>query len=161
MAIGMSSPQLASGTQRPNVVCPQLKTGLSRDTVARDWQGAGTQGAAAFLNKDCFGDRGDQTPGNAPRYFSSLRVDGIHNVDMNIYKSFVPGEGLKLDVRAEMFNFFNHPRSGSQIRRWEMTHSGPLLRWRRLHAAFLPVWRAHAVLVRLETRGVGCVALSG
>jgi hypothetical protein len=112
MAIGMSSPQLANGTQRPNVVCPQLKTGLSMDTVARNWQTAGNQGSPAFLNASCFGDPGDQNPGNAPRYFSSLRVNGIHNVDMNIYKSFVPREGMKLDVRAEMFNFFNHPRFG-------------------------------------------------
>jgi hypothetical protein len=112
MAIGMSSPQLANGTQRPNVVCPQLKTGLSMDTVARNWQTAGNPGSPAFLNASCFGDPGDQNPGNAPRYFSSLRVNGIHNVDMNIYKSFVPREGMKLDVRAEMFNFFNHPRFG-------------------------------------------------
>ncbi len=112
MALGMSTPRLANGTQRPNVVCPQLKTGLSMDAVARDWQNAGNPGAAAFLNASCFGDPGDQTPGNAPRYFSSLRVDGIHNLDMNIYKSFVPKEGIKLDVRAEMFNFFNHPRFG-------------------------------------------------
>ena len=112
MALGMASPQLANGTQRPNVVCPQLKTGLSMDTVARNWQTAGSPGSPAFLNADCFGDPGDQTPGNAPRYFSSLRVDGIHNVDLNVYKSFVPREGMKLDVRAEMFNFFNHPRFG-------------------------------------------------
>jgi hypothetical protein len=113
MAIGMSSPQLANGTQRPNVVCPQLKTGLSMDTVARNWQAAGDLAKeSTFLNPSCFGDPGDQTPGNAPRYFSSLRVDGIHNVDMNIYKSFVPREGMKLDVRVEMFNFFNHPRFG-------------------------------------------------
>jgi hypothetical protein len=82
------------------------------DTVARNWQTAGNQGSPAFLNASCFGDPGDQNPGNAPRYFSSLRVNGIHNVDMNIYKSFVPREGMKLDVRAEMFNFFNHPRFG-------------------------------------------------
>jgi hypothetical protein len=112
MAIGMSSAQLANGTQRPNVVCPQLKTGLSMDTVARNWQTAGNPGSPAFLNMNCFANPGDQNPGNAPRYFSSLRVNGIHNVDMNIYKSFVPREGMKLDLRAEMFNFFNHPRFG-------------------------------------------------
>jgi hypothetical protein len=37
-------------------------------------------------------------------------VNGIHNIDMNIYKSFVPKEGMKIDLRAEMFNAFNHPR---------------------------------------------------
>ena len=72
----------------------------------------GDQPPFPFLKQDCFAGPGDQKPGNAPRYFSNLRVNGIHNVDMNIYKSFVPKEGMKLDVRVEMFNFFNHPRFG-------------------------------------------------
>lgn len=118
MAIGMSSAQLANGTQRPNVVCPQLRTGLSMNAVAMNWQANaqaisnGQPPVAAFLNTNCFANPGDQNPGNAPRYFSGLRVDGIHNVDLNLYKSFVPREGMKVDVRAETFNFFNHPRFG-------------------------------------------------
>jgi hypothetical protein len=111
MAIGMASAQLANGSQRPSVVCPQLKTGVSMNEAAMNWQNPGSP-SAYFLNMNCFANPGDQNPGNAPRYFSNLRVDGIHNVDMNIYKSFVPREGMKLDVRAEMFNFFNHPRFG-------------------------------------------------
>ena len=111
MTIGMSSAQLANGTQRPNVVCSQLKTGFSMNDAAMNWQNTDLP-AAHFLNQDCFAKPGDQNPGNAPRYFSNLRVNGIHNIDMNIYKSFVPKEGMKLDVRVEMFNFFNHPRFG-------------------------------------------------
>ena len=116
MAIGMSSPRLANGTQRPDVVCGQLKTGLSMKDVAMNWQqnsnaeSAGNAPVASFINPSCFADPGDQNPGNAPRYFPGLRVNGIHDVDMNIYKSFVPKEGMRIDVRAEMFNAFNHPR---------------------------------------------------
>ena len=77
--------------------------------VAMSWQSATP---LSFFNSSCFADPGDQNPGNAPRYFSGLRVDGIHNMDVNLYKSFVPKEGMKLDVRAEMFNFTNHPRFG-------------------------------------------------
>jgi hypothetical protein len=29
---------------------------------------------------------------------------------MNLYKSFVPKEGMKIDLRAEIFNVANHPR---------------------------------------------------
>jgi hypothetical protein len=118
MAMGMASARLANGSQRPNVVCPQLKTGLSMNDVALNWQNNSTAinngqpPPAPFFNSSCFADPGDQNPGNAPRYFSGLRVDGIHNVDLNLYKSFVPKEGMKLDVRAEMFNFTNHPRFG-------------------------------------------------
>jgi hypothetical protein len=116
MGLGMSDPRLANGTQRPNVICPQLKTGLSMDAVARNWQNVGVfPGQTAYLNANCVADPGDQNPGNAPRYFSNLRVDGIHDVDLNLYKSFVPKEGMKIDVRAEIFNLANHPRFGQPI----------------------------------------------
>ena len=107
LALGMSDARLANGTQRPQVVCSQLKTGTSVHSAALTWQNANPD---AFLNSNCFGDPGDQVPGNAPRYFSGLRTDGIHNTDLNIYKSFVPKEGMRIEVRAEMFNAFNHPR---------------------------------------------------
>ena len=37
-------------------------------------------------------------------------MNGIHDVDMNLYKSFVPKEGVTIDLRAEVFNLLNHPR---------------------------------------------------
>ena len=109
MALGMANARLANGTQRPEVVCSQFKTGTSVHTAALSWQDATP---AAYLNANCFADPGDQVPGNAPRYFSGLRVDGIHNLDLNIYKSFVPKEGMRIEVRAETFNALNHPRFG-------------------------------------------------
>jgi Carboxypeptidase regulatory-like domain len=118
MAIGMADGRLANGSQRPDVVCPQLKSGTSMHDVALNW-GAnataisnGLPPVATFFNANCFADPGDQIPGNAPRYFPGLRVDGIHNADLNFYKSFVPKEGMRLEVRAEIFNFTNHPRFG-------------------------------------------------
>ena len=69
--------------------------------VALNWQnnsaaiGGGQPLPAPFFNSNCFADPGDQNPGNAPRYFSGLRVDGIHNMDVNLYKSFVqPASGV-------------------------------------------------------------------
>ncbi len=111
--IAMSTPRLANGSQRPNVICPQLTTGVSLHAAALQWQNAGgTTPGTAYLNANCFADPGDQNPGNAPRNFSNLRVNGIHNVDLNLYKSFVPKEGMRIEVRADMFNFTNHPRFG-------------------------------------------------
>jgi len=114
MALSMSNARLANGTQRPQVICPQLKTpGATLHNVALQWAnvGSGTP-TPSYFNGICFGDPGDQNPGNAPRYFSGLRVDGIHNADLNLYKSFVPKEGMRLEVRAEIFNLTNHPRFG-------------------------------------------------
>ena len=116
IALGMSNPRLANGTQRPNIICSQLKTGLSMKDVAANWQANGyaeSGGSAppfSFINSGCLADPGDQNPGNAPRYYPGLRVNGIHNIDANLSKSFVPKEGMKIDLRAEMFNAFNHPR---------------------------------------------------
>jgi len=107
MAIGMNSARLANGTQRPDVVCSQLKSGASMKAVALSWN---NPTPLSFFNSNCFGDPGDQNPGNAPRYFPGLRVNGIHNVDLNLYKSFIPKEGMKIDLRAEIFNLANHPR---------------------------------------------------
>lgn len=113
MSLAMANARLANGTQRPQVVCSQLKTGTSMHAAALDWENVGVAAnPAAYLNANCFADPGDQIPGNAPRYFSGLRVDGIHNMDLNVYKSFVPKEGMRVEVRAEMFNFTNHPRFG-------------------------------------------------
>ncbi|HEY6338952.1 MAG TPA: carboxypeptidase-like regulatory domain-containing protein [Candidatus Sulfotelmatobacter sp.] len=111
MAISMANARLANGTQRPQVFCNlPPKSGWSMHDVALQWENVGVTATPSYFNANCFGDPGDQIPGNAPRYFSNLRVDGIHNMDLNLYKSFVPKEGMRLEVRAEMFNFFNHPR---------------------------------------------------
>jgi len=107
LAIPMSSPRLMDGNQRPNVVCPQLKSGISMRSAALSWENATP---LSFFNASCFADPGDEIPGNAPRYFPGLRTDGIHNFDVNIFKEFIPKEGTRLEVRAEFFNFFNHPR---------------------------------------------------
>jgi len=107
LSLSMSNARLANGTQRPQVLCSQWKTGTSVHAAALTWQNASPD---AYLNSNCFGDPGDQVPGNAPRYFSGLRSDGIHNTDLNIYKSFVPKEGTRIEVRVEMFNAFNHAR---------------------------------------------------
>lgn len=54
-----------------------------------------------------------QTPsfqfGNAPRYFPHLRAPGFNNTDLAIQKWFTIRENYRIQFRAEMFNFVNHP----------------------------------------------------
>jgi hypothetical protein len=107
--VSMGGPRLADGNQRPNVLCGG-RTGTSMDTAAIQ--------QTPFLDVNCFADPGDQVPGNAPRYFSTLRTDGIHNVDSNLYKEFVPKEGMKIQLRAEFYNLFNHPRFAPPDTTW-------------------------------------------
>ncbi len=104
LAIYNSVGRLADGNPRPEVICSQLRSGLSYR------QAAASGGSLSYLNQDCFADPGDNIPGNAPRHFSNLRGDGIRNLDLSLSKEFKIREGKLLQVRAETFNSFNHQR---------------------------------------------------
>ena len=104
LAVYNSVGRLADGNPRPDLVCSQLRTGLSYR------QAAASGGSLFYLNQDCFADPGDNIPGNAPRHFSNLRGDGIRNMDTSLSKEFKIREGKILQVRFEMFNAFNHQR---------------------------------------------------
>lgn len=104
IAIGMSLPRAADGTQRPNVTCGNPATGISYHNAAATGN--------PFLNVACFADPGDQQLGNAPRYFESLRLEGIRNLDAAMRKEFAIKERLRLQVRFEAFNVLNRTRFG-------------------------------------------------
>jgi len=110
LAISMADPRLQDGNQRPNVLCGG-RTGISNGRAAL------TQ--TPYLNINCFADPGDQMPGDAPRYFPGLRTDGIHNFDASIYKEFAPRESMKVQLRADVFNSFNHPRFAPPDSAWD------------------------------------------
>ncbi|MBT9330104.1 TonB-dependent receptor [Acidipila sp. 4G-K13] len=102
MPISMSSPRIADGNQRPDVVCSQVLTGISVHRAAFTDQ--------PYLNQNCFADPGDQQPGNAPRYFSNIRADSIHNFDVSFMKSISLPRESNLEIHADFFNFTNTPR---------------------------------------------------
>jgi hypothetical protein len=115
ISIVMANPRLADGNQRPNVLCSAVSSGFSYHQAAANGQDIANgapldPSTASVFNANCFGDPGDQVPGTAPRYFSNLRGDGIHNADLSFSKEFVVREGMKLQVRGEFFNFTNTPR---------------------------------------------------
>ncbi|MGC1783098.1 MAG: TonB-dependent receptor [Acidobacteriaceae bacterium] len=106
--IYMGSPRLADGNQRPNVVCPtagSLTTGISIHHAA--------EYGVPYLNANCFADPGDQQAGDAPRYFSILRTDGIHQADLSLEKIYkLGGRKGQVEVHADCFNCTNTPRFG-------------------------------------------------
>jgi hypothetical protein len=107
ISIGMNLPRLADGNQRPNVTCSNPATGISYHQAAAT--------GAPFFNAGCFSDPGDQQLGDAPRYFESLRLDGIRNVDAAMRKQFSITESAKLQIRVEAFNVFNRSRFGLPV----------------------------------------------
>lgn len=106
--IFMGNPRLADGNQRPNVTCPNsnsLTTGISIHHAAFN--------QVPYINANCFSDPGDQQAGDAPRYFSRLRTDGIHEADITLEKVFTFGPRAgHLEVHADCFNCTNTPRFG-------------------------------------------------
>jgi hypothetical protein len=102
MPISMANPRLVDGNQRPDVVCRQPLTGISVHRAAFTDQ--------PFLNANCFADPGDQQAGNAPRYFSNVRADGIHNFDVSFSKNITVVRENQLELHADFFNFTNTPR---------------------------------------------------
>jgi len=104
IAVGMSLPRLADGTQRPDVTCSTPGTGISYHEAAATGD--------PFFNVACFADPGDQQLGNAPRYFGSLRLNSIRNLDAALRKEFSIAERAKLQVRFETFNTLNATRFG-------------------------------------------------
>jgi hypothetical protein len=108
LPVAMGNARIADGNQRPDVTCAKstsLTTGISIHDAGR----YGTP----YLNTDCFADPGDQQPGNAPRYFSAIRADGIRQTDLTLEKQYLLGERLgHLEVHADCFNCTNTERFG-------------------------------------------------
>jgi len=108
LPIALVDPRLDGGNQRPDVLCSQVSSGLSYHQAAANFLNGNPN--SSLFNSACFGIPGDQEPGNAPRYFSDLRGDGIKNIDLSFTKQFAIRENMKLQLRAEFFNFTNTER---------------------------------------------------
>jgi hypothetical protein len=81
-----------AGTLRPNLIANPQLSGSDR-TLQRDFN------TAAFAHPANF------EFGNAPR--SVLRGRPVHNIDVNVAKTFAVRETVKTEVRGEFFNLFN------------------------------------------------------
>jgi hypothetical protein len=101
----LANSSIADGQQRPNITCSNLGTGLSMHDVAFS-----NDPNASYFNGNCFGIPDDQVPGNAPRFSSNVRSQGIKDIDMGFFKDFTVKEGMKLQLRAEFFNLTNSVR---------------------------------------------------
>lgn len=71
-------------------------------------QGSLDQRLAEWFTTDAFTTPADNSFGNAGR--NILIGPGTFNIDFAAHKDFTLGESLKLQYRAEFFNFFNHPQ---------------------------------------------------
>ncbi len=101
----LANSSISDGQQRPDITCPNVRTGLSLHDIAFS-----SDPNASYYNGNCFAIPGDQVPGNAPRFSANARGEGIKNTDMGFFKDFTVREGMKLQLRAEFFNLTNSVR---------------------------------------------------
>jgi hypothetical protein len=100
--LGLSSAVLDDGAQRPDLIGNPLGVSI-RDTV---------DGKGVRFNPAAFAKPLPEHDGTAPRYTGIVRGDGIHNLNLSIFKSFQFKETMRLQLRGEFFNFTNTPRFG-------------------------------------------------
>jgi hypothetical protein len=75
--------------------------------------GSGRSRLSGWFNTSCFAQPPAFTYGNVSRTSPELRSAALDNIDLAVAKSFpIIGEKLKMDFRAEAFNFMNHPQFG-------------------------------------------------
>jgi hypothetical protein len=67
----------------------------------------------AYFDPTVFSVVGNWAFGNASRFSPDLRGPGTVNMDFSFFKHFRLRERLDTQIRAEAFNFFNHPTWGT------------------------------------------------
>lgn len=102
LGLSYAGSELADGSQRPNLAGAILGAGI-KEVV---------DGRGIRFNEAAFSAPPEQVPGNAPRWTGEVRGDSINNVDLSLFKVLALSEDVRLQVRAEFFNFTNTPQFG-------------------------------------------------
>ena len=95
------------GGSRPNYAASACPNGYGES-------GSAESRLTEWFNISCFTAPPAYTFGNVSRTMPNLRTDGIHNLDLAMFKNFSLGtERFKLQLRGEAFNLLNTPQFGA------------------------------------------------
>jgi Carboxypeptidase regulatory-like domain len=104
LAFAYANSELWDGAQRPNISGNPRSQFSIHDVVDRK---------GIYFDKSAFSSPAPQVPGTAPRYDADARGSGIRNLNASFFKDVQIKENLKVELRAEFFNFTNTPRFGN------------------------------------------------
>jgi len=96
--ISITAPAPALAGDRPNLVGDP---NLGKPTIDR------------WFNTDAFAVIPPFTFGNAPRNLPRTRTDGLFDIDLTVMRNIRIREQIRLQIRAEFFNFTNTPTFGT------------------------------------------------
>ena len=102
LGLSYAGSEMADGTQRPNIEGSILGAGI----------GEVVDGRGIRFNQSAFSAPPEQVPGTAPRWTGEVRGDSINNIDLSLFKVLAFDEDVRLQIRAEFFNFTNTPQFG-------------------------------------------------
>jgi hypothetical protein len=93
----------SSGGTMPDRICANANRSGSPESRLDEW-----------FNTSCWVPSPSFTYGTESRVDPNVRMEGMSNWDLALFKNtdFGPGERLGLQFRAEFFNFFNRPQFG-------------------------------------------------
>ncbi|MCM3873498.1 MAG: TonB-dependent receptor [Pyrinomonadaceae bacterium] len=83
---------------RPNLVGDPVRSGVSEGDLL-----------AQYFNRSAFAQPAPFTLGNAPRTLSNVRAPVYFATNLSLVRDFKFTEKARLQLRAEVFNAFNHP----------------------------------------------------
>ena len=82
-----------------------------------DWSGVKpvveNQNISRWFDTSQFSQPAAFTYGNLGRTMTAVRQDGATQLDFSVFKTFQPVERMRVEFRAEAFNFTNTPLFGS------------------------------------------------
>ncbi len=106
IASGGGTPIWTYGYQRPNQVCRPSRTGGSDGNWVNNY----------FANPSCFQMPAPYTLGDMPRATGDVRSPSVFSSDLSLAKDFglsSKHESIKLELRLDAENAFNHPVFGT------------------------------------------------
>jgi hypothetical protein len=107
------SPIPTYGAQRPNLTGTAMRNGGPESSWVNQYFANVNPGAGDF---GVFSDPGPYTLGNAPRTIGSVRSPFFFSANLSVGKEFrlsTSHEEMKLELRLEADNAFNHPVFGT------------------------------------------------